>query len=171
VKHATRTLAAAVVLAIGCTRAVDPAPAPPDVAPADLVFLGDHILTVDPATKGATAVAVRGDTIVRVGDRGDVEALIGEATRIVELGARALAPGFIDAHGHLALAMGFVDLLNASSPPVGPMESVEDIVEALAPRASIRLHSSTFRGISQPRTRWRSSSSAIGTAHRIRLAA
>jgi predicted amidohydrolase YtcJ len=134
VKHATRTLAAAVVLAIGCTRAVDPAPAPPDVAPADLVFLGDHILTVDPATKGATAVAVRGDTIVRVGDRGDVEALIGEATRIVELGARALAPGFIDAHGHLALAMGFVDLLNASSPPVGPMESVEDIVEALRAR-------------------------------------
>ncbi|MCA9504400.1 MAG: amidohydrolase [Myxococcales bacterium] len=102
--------------------------------PADLVLIGDHILTVDPATEGASAVAVRGDTIVAVGSRRDVSGLIGEATRVVELGDRALVPGFIDAHGHLSLAMVYVDLLNASSPPVGPMESVEDIVQALRER-------------------------------------
>jgi predicted amidohydrolase YtcJ len=99
--------------------------------PADIVFLGSNILTVDAETEGADAVAVRGDSIVAVGVRRDVESLIGEQTRVIELGDHALTPGFIDAHGHLALAMVFLDLLNASSPPVGPMNSVEDIVEGL----------------------------------------
>ncbi len=105
-----------------------------DSGPADLVFLGEHILTVDPATAGATAVAVRGDRIVAVGDRGAVEGLLGDETRVVELGSRALVPGFIDAHGHISLAMVYAGMLNASSPPVGPMESVEDIVTALRER-------------------------------------
>ena len=106
----------------------------PSGEPADRVFLGEHILTVDSETAGATAVAVRDDTIVAVGNRRDVDGWIGEATRVVELGDRALTPGFIDAHGHLTLAMAYVDLLNASSPPVGAMESVEDIVQALRDR-------------------------------------
>jgi hypothetical protein len=53
---------------------------------------------------------------------------------VVELGDRALVPGFIDAHGHLGMVMQMLDLLNASSPPVGPMESIEDIVAALEAR-------------------------------------
>jgi len=106
----------------------------PDPKSADIVFLGSHILTVDPETEGAEAVAVRGETIVAVGIRRDVEKLIGEETRVIDLGDRALTPGFIDAHGHLSLVMIFLDLLNASSPPVGPMHSVEDIVTGLRER-------------------------------------
>ena len=86
------------------------------------------------ANAGATAVAVRGEEIIAVGDRGDVEPLIGESTRVVELGDRALVPGFIDAHGHLGMVLQVLDLLNASSPPVGPMESIDDIVAALQAR-------------------------------------
>ncbi|MFK7896391.1 MAG: amidohydrolase [Myxococcota bacterium] len=102
--------------------------------PADIVFQGGKIYTVDDANEGATAVAVRGDTIVAVGDAGDMRGLIGESTRVVELGDGALTPGFIDAHGHLSMVMVMLDLLNVSSPPVGPMESVEDIVAALKAR-------------------------------------
>ena len=36
---------------------------------ADIVFYGEHIHTVDEGNAGATAVAVRGDEIVAVGDR------------------------------------------------------------------------------------------------------
>lgn len=108
--------------------AMDPA------GPADMVFQGGTIYTVDAGNAGASAVAVRGDTIVAVGDRDDMKGLIGDSTRVVELGDRALTPGFIDAHGHLTLVMIMLDLLNASSPPVGPMTSVEDIVEALKAR-------------------------------------
>lgn len=112
------------------------APAADPVPAADIVFFGGHIYTVDPAHSGATAVAVRGEEIVAVGARGAIEGYLGESTRVVELGDQALVPGFIDAHGHLGLVMQMLDLLNASSPPVGPMESIEDIVVAL--RARIR---------------------------------
>lgn len=116
-------------------------PYPSDLAPtspADLVFFGDHILTVDPATEGAVGVAVRGDTIMSVGSRAEISRSIGPATRVVELGDRALLPGFIDAHGHLGLEMLVVDYLNVSSPPVGPMRSIEDIVAALRARIDER---------------------------------
>ena len=109
------------------------APPGPEI-PADTVFLGQHIYTVDPETKGADAVAIRGSEIVAVGGRSDVEGLIGADTRVVELGDRALTPGFIDAHGHLGLVTQMLDMLNASSPPVGPMESIEDIVDAFQQR-------------------------------------
>ena len=101
---------------------------------ADIVFFGEHIHTVDASTAGASAVAVRGTEIVAVGDRAKVETRIGESTRVIELGDHALVPGFIDAHGHLGLVAQMLDLLNASSPPVGPMESIEDIIAALQER-------------------------------------
>lgn len=101
---------------------------------ADVVFYGENIHTVDDATAGSTAVAVKGEDIAAVGRREDVVGLIGPKTRVVELGDRALVPGFIDAHGHFTMAIGFLNMLNASSPPVGPMESIDDIVEGLAAR-------------------------------------
>jgi hypothetical protein len=115
---------------LGCTQNSDR----PLEEPANVVFLGDHILTVDSDTQGATGVAVRGESIVAVGSRTEIEGLIGESTRVVELGDRALLPGFIDAHGHLAMVIQLLDLVNASSPPVGPMQRIDDIVEALRDR-------------------------------------
>ena len=101
---------------------------------ADLIFYGDNIYTVDEANTDADAVAVRGQEIVAVGTRREIARFEAESTRIVELGDRTLVPGFIDAHGHLGMAMQMLDLLNASSPPVGPMNSIDDIVEAIKVR-------------------------------------
>lgn len=126
-------LGAAFLMLSGCAllpggAAMDPA------GPADIVFQGGTIYTVDAENADASAVAVRGDLIVAVGDRDDMKGLIGDSTRVVELGEGALTPGFIDAHGHLTMVMVLLDLLNASSPPVGPMNSVEEIVAALKTR-------------------------------------
>lgn len=129
--HATLLASLVVSLSIlGCMSGVDS----PVRYPADVVFYGEHIYTVEPSNAGAEAVALRGADIVAVGRRGDVEAWVGESTRVVDLGERALVPGFIDAHGHLGMVMQMLDLLNASSPPVGPMESIEDIVSAFHAR-------------------------------------
>ena len=106
--------------------------------PADLVFLGEHILTVDPKNEGAHGVAVRGDTIVAVGSRDEMQAYVGSDTRVVELGERALTPGFIDAHGHLALVMRTLGFVNLSPPPVGPAERIDDILTALEQRITER---------------------------------
>ncbi len=96
---------------------------------ADLIFAGEHIITMDGSN--AAAVAVRGDRIVASGSRADVFQLNGAGTRVIELGEQALLPGFIDAHGHFSGVSRYADLLDLSSPPVGGITSVEDIVQAL----------------------------------------
>ncbi|MBT8080162.1 MAG: amidohydrolase [Gammaproteobacteria bacterium] len=111
-----------------CARS-DNGASPADAA--DIVFRGSNIITVDEAHAGATAVAVKGTDIVAVGSVDDVSKLVGDATRVVELGDRALVPGFIDAHGHMAFVARLVDFANLSSPPVGPVETIDDLVRIL----------------------------------------
>ena len=98
---------------------------------AEIVFFGEGIMTVDPTTEGAEAVVVVGDEIAAVGNRPFGQAWVGPETRVVELGEKALLPGFIDAHGHAALVMQFLPKVNVSSPPVGPAKSIDDIVDLL----------------------------------------
>jgi len=82
---------------------------------ADVVFTGGAVYTADrdgrrvvPAGSGppASAVAVRGDRIVAVGDAADRDLadLVGHGTEVVDLRGRALLPGFQDAHIHPAFA-------------------------------------------------------------------
>ena len=106
--------------------------------PADRVFYGEHIVTMDPAQPKAAAVAIRGDRIVYVGDAGGAETFRGSNTKVVQLGDRALIPGMIDSHGHVAMAARLIDWVNASSPPVGPAESIDDILELLKQRLASR---------------------------------
>ena len=55
----------------------------------------------------------------------------GDATRVVDLGPRALLPGFIDTHGHF-LAVGMtLDALALHPPPVGDVRTIDDIVRKI----------------------------------------
>ena len=105
---------------------------PPDAgAPADTICVGDHIVTMEPDGPAVEAVAVRGERIAAAGPRDEVLALRGDATRVVELGERALLPGFIDAHGHF-LAVGMtLDALALHPPPVGDVRNIDDIVDRI----------------------------------------
>ena len=96
---------------------------------ADLIFFGDNIITMD--NSKVTAVAVRGDRIVATGDQAEIIQLQDDSTRLVELGDRALLPGFIDAHGHFGAVATSSALLDLSSPPVGAVETIDDIVTAI----------------------------------------
>ena len=96
---------------------------------ADLIFTGENIITMD--ASDVVAVAVRGDRIVASGSRAEVFELRGDDTRVIELGDRALLPGFIDAHGHFSSVSRSAALLDLSSPPVGGVTSIDDIVRAL----------------------------------------
>src|SRR6266496_241984 len=68
--------------------------------PADVVFTGGAVYTVDPARTWAQAVAVKDGRIVTVGTDGSVADLIGPKTQVHDLGDRMLLPGFQDAHVH-----------------------------------------------------------------------
>ena len=67
---------------------------------ADIIFLGNNIVTVDADNPAARAIAVKGTRILAVGTEAEVLLHKGASTRIIKLGDRALVPGFIDAHTH-----------------------------------------------------------------------
>jgi predicted amidohydrolase YtcJ len=69
-------------------------------APADVVFVGGGVYTVDAVRRRADAVAVRGGRIAAVGSDADVRPLIGSRTDVVDLRGRLLLPGFQDSHVH-----------------------------------------------------------------------
>ncbi|GJF09279.1 amidohydrolase [Mycolicibacterium cyprinidarum] len=66
---------------------------------ADLILTAATIITMDDDAPRAQAVAVSGDTIVAVGSLDDCRAALPGAD-VIDTGAAALAPGFVEPHGH-----------------------------------------------------------------------
>lgn len=78
-----------------------------DHSPADLVFVNGTVVTVDANDTIAEALAVHNGVIVAVGSRADVEPLVGETTRVVDLDGGTLLPGINDSHIH-AISLGYM---------------------------------------------------------------
>jgi predicted amidohydrolase YtcJ len=72
-------------------------------AVADLVIRHANIHTMDDKNPRATALAVKEDKILWLGDDKDAGQYIGGKTRVVDAGGRLLLPGFIDSHFHVSL--------------------------------------------------------------------
>jgi predicted amidohydrolase YtcJ len=68
--------------------------------PADLVVVNGDLITMASESARATALAVSDGLVVAVGDDAAMEALIGENTRVVDLGGATAIPGLVDAHSH-----------------------------------------------------------------------
>jgi predicted amidohydrolase YtcJ len=90
-------------------------------SPADLVLTNGRIYTGDAQQPWASAVAIRGETIVAVSaPDADLKSFIGPKTRVIDLHGQFAMPGFNDAHVHLAGAgqqMLEVNLEGAASLP------------------------------------------------------
>lgn len=99
--------------------------------PAETLYRGGTVLTLDGKDRVAEAVAVRGGRVVAVGSDAELASLSGPATRVVELQGRALLPGFIDGHSHLSHALQFVHWANVSQPPVGPVTDIPGLIAVL----------------------------------------
>jgi predicted amidohydrolase YtcJ len=93
--------------------------------PADLLFLNGPIVTVDDRRPTAEAVAVRGRRISRVGSRAGLASEIGPATRIVDLGGRALLPGFNDNHTHPLSFGQSLGQIDASPAAIGSLVELQ----------------------------------------------
>ena len=104
------------------------------------IYVNGTVITMDAQQTEAQAVAVRGDAIVAVGDNTTIEAMAGPDTERVDLGrlgGATLLPGFYAAHDHFP-GSGVVALFRAdlNSPPIGEINSMDELVAALAARAS-----------------------------------
>ena len=90
---------------------------------ADLVFKNGHVQTLVNEGDVAQAVAVRGGDIVYVGDDAGIEAFVGDATKVIDLGGKFLCPGFMD--GHLHGPQPYYEELFQIAIPEGTMDNEE----------------------------------------------
>ena len=96
---------------------------------ADLIITGANVITMDPEVPTATAVAVRGQHILAVGDDDDVLNLKGPGTDVIDARGHTVTPGFIDAHSHPLLAQEGISA-NVN------LRRISDVKAALAAQAS-----------------------------------
>jgi predicted amidohydrolase YtcJ len=85
-------------LGIACTVIFAGTASAADPAPVTLLY-NAHIFTADVAHPYADALAIRGDTILAVGELSAVEKAAGTANK-VDMQGEFLMPGMIDAHAH-----------------------------------------------------------------------
>ncbi|MGB1465274.1 MAG: amidohydrolase [Alcanivorax nanhaiticus] len=100
-------------------------------APAAQLFFNGTILTMDPAMPESSAMLVKRGEIVELGE---VEALRDKVSRdliSVDLQGGTLMPGFIEAHGHFPGEGLSAIAVDANSPPIGDLYSIETLIERL----------------------------------------
>jgi predicted amidohydrolase YtcJ len=105
---------------------------------ADTIYLG-NIVTMDEGRPSAEALAIRGGTILAVGARKKILGRYkGDDTAVVDLGDKAVLPGFIDAHSHYYNSLLVANQAMVYAPPSGPGKDVDSIVAAIKQFASER---------------------------------
>lgn len=69
---------------------------------ADLVVIGREVVSMasDDPRPVAEALAMTGGEVVAIGSRADIQAHIGEDTRVIDLPDAVILPGFVDSHIH-----------------------------------------------------------------------
>ena len=99
--------------------------------PADRIWSGGTILTMDDAAMRVEAVAEKDGRILAVGPADEVMAHRGPATEMIDLEGRALLPGFVDAHGHVFV--GGLQALSANllAPPDGEVTNIPSLQSTL----------------------------------------
>ncbi len=93
-------------------------PACSRVPEAAVVAFG-RVWTGNPEQPWAGGVALRGDTVVAVGDSSDIARYVGTATQVLSAAGAMVVPGFMDAHTHFldgGFQLASVDLRSAATP-------------------------------------------------------
>ena len=100
---------------------------------ADMIFINGDIVTMgdETAPSSAEALAVKDGRILAVGAGAEVLQTRAAGTRMIDLGGKTLLPGFIDGHSHFINSIRMADWANVSAPPVGPVDSIADLLATL----------------------------------------
>ena len=106
-------------------------PAATAAGPADLIYSGGPILTMNDAAPSAEAVAVRAGRILALGTRAQMEATRGPGTRMVNLEGRTMLPGFVDPHGHVAMVGLQAVGANLLAAPDGEANDIASLIRIL----------------------------------------
>ena len=99
----------------------------PEGRHADMLLTGGTVLTMDPPGSAAEAVAIGRGRILAVGSAGDLAALAGPATEVIDLEGRTVIPGIIDTHAHMER-----EGLKTLRPSLAAARSVGDVLDVIA---------------------------------------
>ena len=99
--------------------------------PADTIYLGGTIITVNDEAPRAEAVAVKDGMILAVGSADDLASYRGSETTVFDLNGQTMLPGFVDSHGHVIL--GGLQALSANllAPPDGDVKDIPSLQDTL----------------------------------------
>ncbi|MBS0473826.1 MAG: amidohydrolase family protein, partial [Proteobacteria bacterium] len=103
---------------------------------ADLVLLHGNVIPMTAPDAKAEAVAIKDGRILAIGNDAQIAPLAKRAAKVIDLKGRTLLPGFIDAHGHIALMAMRVDQADLASPPAGPIANIAELQAALRAQAA-----------------------------------
>ncbi|HEY5623111.1 MAG TPA: amidohydrolase family protein [Gammaproteobacteria bacterium] len=101
----------------------------------DTILVNGKIVTVDDYFSIQEAVAISGQRIAAVGPNGEIRALAGSRTDVVDLGGRTVIPGLIDNHLHIIRATEYWPneaRLDGVNSRVAALAILEDKVATLA---------------------------------------
>jgi predicted amidohydrolase YtcJ len=99
-----------------------------------LAVVNARIITLDERRPTAEAVLVRDGRIALVGDSREVKAQAADA-RVLDLGGRAVVPGFIDAHTHFEMTCNAAAYHVMCQVP--PVSSLAEMFEKLRAKAAV----------------------------------
>ena len=66
----------------------------------DMLLVNGKIVTVDDRFTIGEALAIKGERVLAVGSKAEIEKHKGPLTRVLDLGGRTVIPGLIDNHAH-----------------------------------------------------------------------
>ena len=123
----------AIVLALTMLAGMVPAFAAGETA--ESVYVNGNIYTMDDDNPHATAMAIRGDKLLYVGDKAGAEAYyISGVTKVVDLQGQTVLPGLIEGHMHvpnLGQSMLMIDAF--WKPKEVILQAVKEAAEAAQP--------------------------------------
>ncbi len=98
---------------------------------ADLVLLNGKIVTMDDENPRVDALAVNADTIMALGTVEEINALVNDETKVIDLSGKFVMPGFIESHAHfLGIGRSIMELNLKSA------NNWDEIVAMVADKAS-----------------------------------
>jgi predicted amidohydrolase YtcJ len=109
-----------------CNHDQERMPMPP-ANTADMIITSAKIATLAPDDRMASAVAIKGDRFMAVGNDADISALADANTRSIDAQGRLVVPGLIDGHAHMDRE-GLKEML----PSLAGCASIADILKRIA---------------------------------------
>ncbi|MGL4563938.1 MAG: amidohydrolase, partial [Halioglobus sp.] len=99
---------------------------------ADTIYHNGAILTMAGESPAyVEALAVKDGKIALVGAKDAALQMKGDTTKVVDLGGKALLPGFLDAHSHYINSLLVANQAKLYAPPSGPGKDVPSIIAEL----------------------------------------